>query len=363
MTIEVSEIRIGLSGFLFRRGKKLPFGVPPPPAMASAHAAFAPTVAACRGIGVSLSAYRSSASSPSRTLHPAASSGGVRNRQLLQTSTACARPPSASQIAATRLYVSGLAFRTTEESLRNAFEKFGELTEVHIVMDKLAKRPRGFAFLSYADEEEAKAAMEGMHGKTDTCRDLVGELEDLGSRCYDNPPRVEPRDLGSALLRLARRCRDALRCASCTSTTDVQPRARQRSPPLSTPASAPSSSRFHAGDSSSGLPVVPPFMPTPGWSTGPPVQFAAPDYSLHSVSGSLVHGSSYGQPDVQGFSQMPEAPPPTQPTQQFPSTPLEAPRVRQAPDPLTYPTDQIRRGRKGQGKRAEAEPSKRRRGG
>ncbi|OEL20726.1 E3 ubiquitin-protein ligase HERC2 [Dichanthelium oligosanthes] len=59
----------------------------------------------------------------------------------------------------------GLSFRTTEESLRNAFEKFGDLTEVRLVMDRVAKRPRGFAFVSYADEEEAKGAMEGMHGK------------------------------------------------------------------------------------------------------------------------------------------------------------------------------------------------------
>ena len=32
-------------------------------------------------------------------------------------------------------------------------------------MDRVEKRPRGFAFVSYAVEEEAKSAMEGMHGK------------------------------------------------------------------------------------------------------------------------------------------------------------------------------------------------------
>lgn len=59
----------------------------------------------------------------------------------------------------------GLSFRTTEENLRSAFEKFGQLTEVHLVMYRVEKRPRGFAFVSYAVEEEAKSAMEGMHGK------------------------------------------------------------------------------------------------------------------------------------------------------------------------------------------------------
>ncbi|KAA0036062.1 glycine-rich RNA-binding protein 4 [Cucumis melo var. makuwa] len=65
----------------------------------------------------------------------------------------------------TRLYVSGLSFRTTEESLRNAFKSFGQLVEVNLVMDRVANRPRGFAFLRYASEEESQKAIEGMHGK------------------------------------------------------------------------------------------------------------------------------------------------------------------------------------------------------
>ncbi|CAL5346549.1 unnamed protein product [Camellia sinensis] len=58
-----------------------------------------------------------------------------------------------------------LSFRTTEESLRNAFQQFGELVQVNLVMDRIAKRPRGFAFLRYATEEESTKAIEGMHGK------------------------------------------------------------------------------------------------------------------------------------------------------------------------------------------------------
>lgn len=61
--------------------------------------------------------------------------------------------------------VAGLSFRTTEESLRNAFENFGKLVEVKLVMDKVANRPRGFAFLRYETEEESENAIQGMHGK------------------------------------------------------------------------------------------------------------------------------------------------------------------------------------------------------
>ncbi|XP_042961820.1 organelle RRM domain-containing protein 6, chloroplastic-like isoform X2 [Carya illinoinensis] len=58
-----------------------------------------------------------------------------------------------------------LSFRTTEESLRKAFENFGQLVEVNLVMDKIANRPRGFAFIRYVTEEESQKAIEGMHGK------------------------------------------------------------------------------------------------------------------------------------------------------------------------------------------------------
>ncbi|KAK4375111.1 hypothetical protein RND71_005788 [Anisodus tanguticus] len=65
----------------------------------------------------------------------------------------------------TKLFVSGLSFRTTEESLKDAFKNFGELVEVNLMIDKIANRPRGFAFLRYAAEEESQKAIEGMHGK------------------------------------------------------------------------------------------------------------------------------------------------------------------------------------------------------
>ncbi|KAA8542906.1 hypothetical protein F0562_024058 [Nyssa sinensis] len=73
--------------------------------------------------------------------------------------------PKSTFNSSTRLYVSGLSFRTSEESLRNAFQNFGQLVEVNLVMDKIANRPRGFAFLQYVTQEESKRAIEGMHGK------------------------------------------------------------------------------------------------------------------------------------------------------------------------------------------------------
>ncbi|KAL4578909.1 hypothetical protein LXL04_015041 [Taraxacum kok-saghyz] len=67
--------------------------------------------------------------------------------------------------SSTKLYVSGLSFRTSEEGLRNAFQSFGQLIDVNLVKDKIANRSRGFAFLRYATKEESEKAIEGMHGK------------------------------------------------------------------------------------------------------------------------------------------------------------------------------------------------------
>ncbi|KAK9115738.1 hypothetical protein Sjap_014685 [Stephania japonica] len=76
-----------------------------------------------------------------------------------------------------KVMIDGLSFRTTEESLRNAFQNFGQLVEVNLVMDRIANRPRGFAFLRYATEEESKKAIEGMHGKLSFENDCCGNVD------------------------------------------------------------------------------------------------------------------------------------------------------------------------------------------
>ncbi|CAL5184876.1 unnamed protein product [Lathyrus oleraceus] len=107
------------------------------------------------------------------TLFPSSlsSSKSLRNRTSCYV-LSCLPPASESSSSnttpsstSTRLYVSGLSFRTTEESLRNAFKNFGQLVEVNLVMDKVANRPRGFAFLRYENAEGSNKAIEGMHGK------------------------------------------------------------------------------------------------------------------------------------------------------------------------------------------------------
>ncbi|PIA58987.1 hypothetical protein AQUCO_00400090v1 [Aquilegia coerulea] len=59
----------------------------------------------------------------------------------------------------------GLSFYTSEKTLRAAFEGFGELVEVKIIMDKISKRSKGYAFIEYTTEEAASTALKEMNGK------------------------------------------------------------------------------------------------------------------------------------------------------------------------------------------------------
>lgn len=64
-----------------------------------------------------------------------------------------------------RLFVTGLSFYTSEKTLRAAFEPFGELVEVKIIMDKISKRSKGYAFIEYTTEDAGGAALKAMNGE------------------------------------------------------------------------------------------------------------------------------------------------------------------------------------------------------
>lgn len=63
-----------------------------------------------------------------------------------------------------KLFVGNLSFTTGEAELRDAFTPFGNITEVHIASDRFTGRPRGFAFVTFATDEEAKVAIEKLNG-------------------------------------------------------------------------------------------------------------------------------------------------------------------------------------------------------
>jgi cold-inducible RNA-binding protein len=63
-----------------------------------------------------------------------------------------------------KLYVGNLAFETTENDLQDLFEQHGAVNEVHLMMDRMTGKSRGFAFVTMNDDEQAKAAMSATNG-------------------------------------------------------------------------------------------------------------------------------------------------------------------------------------------------------
>ncbi len=63
------------------------------------------------------------------------------------------------------IYVSNLSFHTTDDDLRNLFEKFGAVSSAKVIMDKVSGRSRGFGFVEMSSEEEGKDAMLGLNNK------------------------------------------------------------------------------------------------------------------------------------------------------------------------------------------------------
>ncbi len=63
-----------------------------------------------------------------------------------------------------RLYVGNLSYDTDTETLRQAFEANGEVTDAHVVIDRESGRSRGFGFVTMATPELARKAMEAMNG-------------------------------------------------------------------------------------------------------------------------------------------------------------------------------------------------------
>ncbi len=66
---------------------------------------------------------------------------------------------------ASKLYVGGLPYSTTNEELEAAFSKAGNVVSATVIMDKMSGRSKGFGFVEMSTEEEAKAAIDMFNGQ------------------------------------------------------------------------------------------------------------------------------------------------------------------------------------------------------
>lgn len=95
------------------------------------------------------------------------------------------------------LFVGGINFKTTEDTLRDEFAKAGEVVSVKIITDKFSGRSKGFGFVEMADDAAGEAAIAMWHEQElDGRKVIVNEArpkKDYGTEPgADAPAPAEP---------------------------------------------------------------------------------------------------------------------------------------------------------------------------
>jgi cold-inducible RNA-binding protein len=88
---------------------------------------------------------------------------------------------------ATKLYVGGFPFDTTEDQLRELFEQAGTVVSASIVMDQYSGRSKGFGFVEMSTGEEATKAVTDLNGS------MMGQRT---IRVEESKPSTGPRRTG-----------------------------------------------------------------------------------------------------------------------------------------------------------------------
>ncbi len=72
-----------------------------------------------------------------------------------------------------KLYVGNLPWSLNDQSLKEMFSPFGEVTEAVVIMDKYTSRSKGFGFVTFANEADAEKAIAEMANKEVEGRKIV----------------------------------------------------------------------------------------------------------------------------------------------------------------------------------------------
>ena len=64
-----------------------------------------------------------------------------------------------------KLYVGNLPYSTSEEDLRNLFSQYGNVESVAVITDRETGRSKGFGFVEFGDDTEARNAISALSGQ------------------------------------------------------------------------------------------------------------------------------------------------------------------------------------------------------
>lgn len=87
-----------------------------------------------------------------------------------------------------KIFVGNLDFGVTDQQLRELFSEVGEVVDVHMPTDRDSGRPRGFAFVRFASEDQAAHAVETMNGHEVSGRALRLDLAEDRPRAPGGGP-------------------------------------------------------------------------------------------------------------------------------------------------------------------------------
>jgi RNA recognition motif-containing protein len=71
------------------------------------------------------------------------------------------------------LYVGNLSWGVTDAQLQEMFTPYGTVVSAQVIVDRDTGRSKGFGFVEMGSDQEAQAAISGMHGQTVEGRPLT----------------------------------------------------------------------------------------------------------------------------------------------------------------------------------------------
>ena len=71
------------------------------------------------------------------------------------------------------IFVAKLSFDTREDSLKQVFEEFGEVSSAKIIMDKFTGRSKGYGFIEMPNDEEGQNAINDLNDSELDGRNIV----------------------------------------------------------------------------------------------------------------------------------------------------------------------------------------------